>query len=133
MPTAAQVLDRSRTPYRRLTDSMADCFTPGDCIRAEDLKPLTNPELAVAVSHDEYIFLNAVDPSLYADILDSAIYLTEEAKARAFWDRLRIAVANSAAEALHNGVNDELCLRAEPVDVTLRAMDQAGHRATDFA
>lgn len=99
---------KTEPAYRALIAGIACDFDPSFEFDARDLPLLTDSQLAVVVNHEECVALDSFTPSYYAEILDSAVYLTEEAKALAYWREMGRAVRESAKGVLAESINEHL-------------------------
>lgn len=135
MPTAAQINARNAAPYQRLVRSLADAFTPGDSVHSRDIPALNDDQLSVVLNHETEIGFDAASPSDWADILNSTVHVTHEERLAALGRHLRDAINREALDWLAADIETELDHRSEPYlgSPAERAMDEAGHRATDFA
>lgn len=135
MATAAQILDKSATPYQKLIWRIADGFTYDDSpIRPQDLPALTDDDMAVVLNHETGIGFDAARPIAYAEILNSSVYVTQIERDAALAQNLRAALTFEIRDFLCGDIDMELYHRSEPVaDPAAQAMDEAGHCAADFA
>lgn len=95
-------------PYQLLVNRLACDFEHATEIAARDLGDISNSELALVIHQDDYVALDAFSADRYAEILDSAISLTEEAKAMALWRGLRTACMREALEKLARDITERL-------------------------
>lgn len=110
----------TKTPdqYKQLVTRIATDFDPNFEFDSRDLPMLSDDELALAIRHEEYVALDSFTAAFYADILNSAVYMTEEAKALAFWREMGRASRESAKDVLAESINEELQKWREPEALT---------------
>lgn len=100
--------------YRALVAAISCDFDPSYDVDARDLPLLTDDQLACVISHADWVALDCFNATFYADILNSAVYLTEEAKALAFWREMGRAARESAKGVLTESINEDLVKWREP-------------------
>lgn len=122
------------TALKTLVAALADSHEPGDSIRPADLRELTDDELAIVINHDDGIAYDAARPADWADILNSAVYVTHAERSAALATNLREALHFEVRTFLAAEVNTLLWERCEAFlgSETDRAMDLAGMRQEDF-
>lgn len=124
----------NKTPYEALVARIADQFVPGDMLWPADLQTLSDAELAVVIEHQDQVAIDAFRPIDYAEVLNSAVYLTEQSKAMAFWTHLRSSAQAVARHLLASDVNTVLHSRSEPVgDWRAAAADGSAVSGRNFA
>lgn len=122
---------KAPTPYQSLVASIASELDPNYEADPRDIPALTDAQLALVIYDEQYVALDSFSAVRYADILNSAVYLTEYEKALALWRAMRRAAHESAVDHLTADVNDELVKWRIPDGET--DMDRAGHQLADFA
>lgn len=100
--------------YKQLVAAIACDFDPAYEFDARDLPLLTDSQLAVTINHADWVALDCFNATFYADTLNSAVYLTEEEKALAFWREMGRAARESAKGVLTESINEELAKWREP-------------------
>lgn len=104
--------------YRALVVRLSTEFDADYQVDPRDLPLLSDSQLALAIAHADWVALDSFNATFYADILNSAVYLTEEAKALAFWREMGRASRESAKDVLAESINEELEKWREPEALT---------------
>jgi hypothetical protein len=113
------------TNYHLLVARIADGFTPGDLVRADDLPELTASDLDLIGNEEDSLAADAIaDAAYYTGILNSGA--TEEAQLAAIGRNLRDRLINVCRVWLAGDVTTELYNRTEPGDWRAKAADEAG-------
>lgn len=114
MPTAAQILSKSATPYQNLVRRLTDAFPACDDISPCDVPTLTDDDLAVILNHESGVGIDACEPAHWAEIFNSAVYVTKAEKDAALARIIRTALMREARNFLYSDINAELLRRNEP-------------------
>lgn len=101
------------TAYEALTQTIADDFPECDSIRPQDMRALTDDELAVILNAEPGVGHDAARPSHWADILNSSVLPTQAERDAALAQNLRAALLFEAREFLASDVNLELAQREQ--------------------
>lgn len=101
------------TAYDQLVQMLADDFPECDSIRPQDMRALTDDELAVILNAEPGVGHDAARPSHWADILNSSVLPTQAERDAALAQNLRAALLFEAREFLASDVNLELGFREQ--------------------
>lgn len=111
MPTAAQTATASS--FKQLVWRLADQFPDCDSIREQDLPTLTDDDLSVTLNYEPGMAFDAARPSAWADILNSAVYTSQERRDAALANCLRDALTFEIRSFVCSEVNVELAYREQ--------------------
>jgi len=126
----------STAAYKALIAALADAFGEDAYVAPQDLRPISDDELAVLLNHEPDLAIDACRPAEYADILNGVNYTNDEERNSALGMSLRHSLTKEARDFLAEDVNTELWRRTEPKsdsEITEHAMNELGITPGMFA